>query len=177
MFVALAAGTAAWLAGAGWVLDRGDTRLPRLTVPTVLLLTAAVSAPGLYLCTFAGGASLAGALASIAGGLCLARLLSRGPTGGASGAFTVWLALFGSVLLVPVGYNEVPAPWVLAVMAIAPLGVLAGLLPRCPVRRFAAASVAVGVLAGAATIAATLAAGVAAGPASGDDADESPYDY
>ena len=173
MFIALAAGTAAWLACAGWVLDRGDTRLPRVTVPTVLLVTAAASAPGLFLCTFAGGASLAGALASIAGGVCLARLLSRAPTGDASGALTVWLAIFGSILLVTVGYTEVRAPWVLAVMAISPLGVLAGLLPRCPWRRVGAASVAAGVLAGAATVA----AGLAAGPASGDDADGSSYDY
>ena len=173
MFVALAAGTAAWLACVGWVLDRGDTRLPRLTVPAVLVLTAAASAPGLFLCTFAGGAALAGALASIAGGLCLARLLSRAPTGAASGASTVWLALFGSILLVTLGYTEVHAPWVLAMMAIAPLGVLAGLLPRCPWRRFATASVAAGALAGAAT----LSAGLAAGPASSDDDDESSYDY
>lgn len=158
LLLGLATAAALWLPTTGGVLDRADESLPRLTVPVVLLVTAAASAPGLFACGYAGGAMLAGTLGAAAFGLSISRATTRQRPVAIAGGNTVCLALLAAILLVTFGYNDVPAWWVLPIMAAAPLAALAGLLPDCPMRGFAAAVLAAGMLAGGATLASTLAA-------------------
>lgn len=167
LLVALTVATALWLPTVGAVLDRADRKLPRLTLGAALFAAALAVAPGVFESGYAGGAQLAAALGVLGAGLALARLARSGAE--ASGAVTVWLALFAAILLVTYGYTEVAAWWPLVVMAAAPLGVLAGWTFRRGWARWTAAVVGSAVLAGGAT-----AGAVAAGAA---EADDSYYGY
>lgn len=178
VFWGLVAAAGVWLAGAGWVLDRVDRGSPRLTAPLAMLLAAAAAAPGLYASRYAGGAQLFGGLSAVAVGALGARVLAglfvrRGtaeatanPTAELAGGWTVWLSWYAAVLLVTYGYTDVPAVWVLPVLAMAPLGAGAGLLVRRGPAQLAAS------LAG--VLALAVGGSVAAGLAAGDDGGGSP---
>lgn len=168
VFWGLVPAGALWLAVAGGVLDRADRSLPRLSVPAGMAVAAAGIAPGLFASTYAGGAQLAGAMAAIAGGASVARLAARRGAVELSGGWTVWLAVLEAVLLVTFAYTDVPALWVLPVMALAPLGVAAGLAARGRAARFVAAVVGAVVLSGGASVAAWAAAGHDGGGSSED---------
>jgi hypothetical protein len=149
---------ALWLAGAGAVLDRAQLRTPRFALLGGLALAVLAAAPGLFESGYASGAQLAGALGSMAGGGAIALLLFRRAAPELAGAHTVWLALLGAVLLVTYGYQDVPAWWALALMAIAPFGAIAGHFSGRMWVRAAAAITVPALIAGGATLAVILAA-------------------
>ncbi|MCC7389384.1 MAG: hypothetical protein IT431_11510 [Phycisphaerales bacterium] len=169
VFWVLVPATGVWLVVAGGLLDRAERALARLTAPVALACVAGAAAPGVFLSGYAGGANLLGGLGALAGGAAVAKLGARRGGVELSGGWTVWLAAFAAVVLVTFGYADVPAVWVLPVLALAPLGVGAGLLVKGTAARFAAAVGGVLVVAGAGTVAAGLAAGDDGGGSSGED--------
>jgi hypothetical protein len=176
LLVGLMAATGVWLGLAGGLLDHADARLPRGAVFGALAASAVAMAPGLFQSGYAGGARMAAGLAALAGGLAVAGVVRRRRLGPAPGAVTVWLGLLGAVLLVTFGYNDVPAPWALALMALAPLGVLGALAVRPARLRFAVGVLAPAAVACAATLGVVASSGQ--GGAAGEaDEDASYYGY
>lgn len=153
LLVVLTVGSGVWLAGTGAALDAVGSRVPRAATALALACTAMLAAPGLFQSGYAGGAQLAGGLGAIAGGAFLVAAVRRDREGTLSGLHTVWLAVFGAVVLVTYGYQDVPVWPALPVMAVAPLGVLVALAVRHGLVRVALAGLAAAVIAGGATLA------------------------
>ncbi len=153
LLIVLTIASGLWLAGTGAMLDAAGSRLPRAAILLALLLMAIIAAPGLFKSGYAGGARLAAGLGAIAGGALVAAVLRRQSLPQLSGFHTVWLAVFASILLVTYGYQEVPAWWALPIMAIAPLGVVAGLFVKHPLLRVVLAGLVSAVIVVGATLA------------------------
>lgn len=149
---------AVWLPLAGIALDAAPARLPRPAAPGVMLLCAALAAPGLYLSTYAEGALLMGSLAAIAGGMLASGAFLKGASALLPGGHTVWLALMAALLVVTYGYQDVPAWWALALMPLGPFGALAGLHAKRPLARVAAAWITAAAITGGATLAIVVSA-------------------
>ena len=150
---ALTISSGLWLAGVGATLDLVEARVPRAAGPLVLAAAAMLAAPGIFQSGYAGGAQLAVGLGAIAGGAFVVAAVRRQRLGMLSGLYTVWLGVFGAVLLVTYGYQDVPLWLALLVMGLAPLGVLAALAIRHGVLRVVLAGLAAAVIAGSATLA------------------------
>jgi|GEM_PF-3545578 len=153
LLVGLTVGSGVWLAGTGAVLDGVGRRVPRAATVLALVASAMLAAPGIFQSGYAGGAQLAGGLGAIAGGAFLIAAVRRDRVGTLSGLHTVWLAVFGAVLLVTYGYQDVPVWSALPVMALAPFGVVAALAVKHGVVRVGLAGLAAAVIAGGATLA------------------------
>ncbi len=164
LLVGLTITSGLWLAGMGTMLDAAGSRLPRTAILLALLLVAIIAAPGIFKSGYAGGAQLAAGLGAIAGGALVAAVLRRQSLPQLSGFHTVWLALFATILLVTYGYQDVPAWWALPIMAIAPLGVVAGLFVRHPLLRVALAGLVSAVIVVGATLAVVTSASNNAAP-------------
>ncbi|MFG0243551.1 MAG: hypothetical protein ACF8R9_12265 [Phycisphaerales bacterium JB054] len=153
LLVVLTVASGVWLAGAGAALDIVGSRVPRAASALALGAAAMLAAPGVFQSGYAGGAQLAGGLGAIAGGAFLVAAVRRDRVGTLSGLHTVWLAVFGTVLLVTYGYQDVPVWSALPVMALAPVGVVAALAVKHGVVRVVLAGLAAAVIAGGATLA------------------------
>lgn len=153
LLVVLTVGSGVWLAGAGAALDVVGSRVPRAATVLALACAAMLAAPGLFESGYAGGAQLAGGLGAIAGGAFLVAAVRRDRLVTLSSLHTVWLAVFGAVVLVTYGYQDVPVWPALPVMAVAPLGVVVALAVRHGLVRVALAGLAAAVIAGGATLA------------------------
>ena len=164
LLIGLTIASGLWLAGTGAMLDAAGSRLPRAAILLALLLMAIIAAPGLFKSGYAGGARLAAGLGAIAGGALVAAVLRRQSLPRLSGFHTVWLALFATILLVTYGYQDVPAWWALPIMAVAPLGVVAGLFVKHPLLRVALGGLASAIITVGATLAVVASASNNAAP-------------
>ncbi|MDQ7012631.1 MAG: hypothetical protein Q9O74_01890 [Planctomycetota bacterium] len=172
LLIVLTGASGLWLGATGAVLDGAGSRLPRAAVPLVLAATAIIAAPGIFKSGYAGGAQLAVGLGALAGGAFVAAVLRRRTLPGLSGLHTVWLAVFATILLVTYGYQEVPAWWALPIMAVAPLGVVAGLFGKHRLLRVVLAGLVSAVIVVGATLAVVASASNNAAPE-----EESYYGY
>ena len=164
LLIGLTIASGLWLAGTGAMLDAAGSRLPRAAILLTLLLMAIIAAPGLFKSGYAGGARLAAGLGAIAGGALVAAVLRRQSLPRLSGFHTVWLALFATILLVTYGYQDVPAWWALPIMAVAPLGVVAGLFVKHPLLRVVLGGLASAIITVGATLAVVASASNNAAP-------------
>lgn len=121
LLAGLAAGTAAWLACTGALMDRAGRSRHAAAVPGAFMMTALAAAPGVFESGYAAGAMFIGGLGSIAGGLLVLGISPWRDRVLISGASTVWLGLLAAILLVTYAYQEVPSPWALALIGAAPL--------------------------------------------------------
>lgn len=169
LLIGLTIASGLWLAATGLVFDSAGARLPRVAQPMTLAGLAAVAAFGLFLNKYAGGSLLTAGLGAVAGGGLVVALLCGKRLPALSGLHTVWLAVFAAILLVTFGYQEKASPWSLVCMALAPTGILLGLLPKRALARAALAATATVAIAGLGVLIVGLQS------ASGDESPEDSY--